>query len=296
MNAQDDSESIYRAPESDTNFTPEGDMAAAYVGPQNAIYYQRQFDRIRGGSSISWHWPAFFITAMWLLYRKMWLYALLYWIVLPLALAFTAGFIGATTQSPELIMLIYYGGYIVISFLLVPLFANRLYFGHVRSKVDRVAARTASPDQQAAELARIGGTSSVALIVAVFVIIAFFGILAAIAIPAYQDYTVRAQVSEGLQLAAGPRAAVEEHYGANGVYAADNTEAGLDPPEAISGLYVDNVVVYDGAIIVTYGNSAHSQIHGATLELLPVGYPDGRIEWECSSPDIKSQHLPGFCR
>ena len=91
----DDSESIYRAPTSDTSFTPEGDMLATYVGPKNAAYYAKHFERFKSQqSAVSWNWPAFFVTAVWLLYRKMWLYAFGYWIVLPIVFAIVALVIG----------------------------------------------------------------------------------------------------------------------------------------------------------------------------------------------------------
>jgi len=291
-----EADSIYRTPESDTRFTPEGDMLAAYVGDKEAAYYAAQFDRFKGGGSpLSWNWPAFFISSWWLLYRKMWLLALLYWIVIPVVLGVMAAAV-AVSMGEMASTLIYYGLYALIGFVALPVFANRLYYGHALAKVNKVAARTTSPEQQAAELARIGGTSSIVLVILPILLVMMVGILAAIAIPAYQDYTIRAQVSEGLNLSGGAKAAVAEYYHDNGVLPADNTQSGLPDPSQLAGTYVAAVEVADGEIVVTYGNSAHGVISGQILVLTPAQEPQGSLRWTCYAPQIANKHLPAACR
>ena len=291
-----DSDSIYRAPTSDTSFAPGDDALAAFVGLKNADYYSRHFDRFENqGGSISWNWPAFFISSFWLLYRKMWLNAFLYWIVLPIILTVITGFIAASS-SAQAGGMFYYGTYLVIAFILLPLFANKLYYRHAQGKVNKVASITSSPEQQRMELARIGGTSNVVLVVIPIILIAMVGILAAIAIPAYQDYTIRAQVSEGLNLSGGAKAAVAELYADTGQLAVDNKTAGLAPANRISGNYVSSVAVQGGEIIVTYGNNAHMGISGETLILTPERQSETSLAWDCSSPSIRAKHLPSACR
>jgi len=297
---QDDSatnaDSIYRAPTSDVSFAPTGDFLAAYAGPKNADYYAQRFAQFKtGGSAISWNWPAFFFTSLWLLYRKMWLYAFGYWIVLPIVLIVFSMIIealGGESASD----LFYNGTYLFIALVLAPVFANRLYYGHAQNKVNKVAAISSSADQQAAELARIGGTSSVVLVVMPFVLIAFVGILAAIAIPAYQDYTIRAQVSEGMNLSGSAKAAVTEYFQATGELAANNEIAGLPPANAIAGNYVASVAVDSGSVVITYGNQANAVIDGKVLVMIPETQSDREIVWSCSSPSIAPKHLPSFCR
>src|SRR5476649_1245503 len=94
-------------------------------------------------------------------------------------------------------------------------------------------------------------------LIELMIVIAIIGILAAIAIPAYQNYTVRAQVTEGLNLADGWKTAVAEYYAQNGVMptAANLTAAGL---VASTGKYVTSVTSTLGAITVTYGNQANA--------------------------------------
>ena len=134
-------------------------------------------------------------------------------------------------------------------------------------------------------------------LIELMIVVAIIGILAAIAIPAYQDYTIRAQVSEGLNLAGGAKAAVSEYTMDRGSFPDDNDMAGLSAETDISGKYVEQVLVTDGLITVTYGFDAHTIINGEDLTLSPVTNA-GSVEWVCSSPSnaIADKHLPAACR
>jgi len=134
-------------------------------------------------------------------------------------------------------------------------------------------------------------------LIELMIVVAIIGILAAIAIPAYQDYTIRAQVSEGLNLAGGAKAAVSEYTMDRGSYPDDNAMAGLSAETDIKGKYVEQVLVTDGVIAVTYGLDAHTVIDGMDLQLSPVTNA-GSVEWICSSPgnEIANKHLPAACR
>ena len=136
-------------------------------------------------------------------------------------------------------------------------------------------------------------------LIELMIVVAIIGILAAIAIPAYQDYTIRAQVSEGLNLAGGAKAAVTEYTMDTGNFPATNSEAGIaGTPGDINGKYVTQVEVgatANGVIEVTYGNDAHALIQADTLLLSPTTNA-GSIEWTCSSADLADKHLPAACR
>ncbi len=139
-------------------------------------------------------------------------------------------------------------------------------------------------------------------LIELMIVVAIIGILAAIAIPAYQDYTIRAQVSEGLNLAAGAKAAVTEFYQDRGVYPTDNVEAGLSAPGAITGNYVTSVTATSGLagglITVVYGGAApaHALIAGQTITLTATDNL-GSISWLCQSGGvIADKHLPAACR
>ncbi len=120
-------------------------------------------------------------------------------------------------------------------------------------------------------------------------------ILAAIAIPAYQNYIVRTQVAAGLALADGARIDVVQFYAKTRRYPADNASAGLPAASSISGRYVAAVAVRDGNILVQYGNAANTRISGKMLMLAPQA-ADGTLRWSCQGLDLPRRYLPNSCR
>jgi type IV pilus assembly protein PilA len=121
-------------------------------------------------------------------------------------------------------------------------------------------------------------------LIELMIVVAIIGILAAIALPAYQDYTIRAQASEGLSLMSGAKAAVAETYINTGVVPADRTAAGMSANATdTQGQFVSQVNVANGEITATYGNNANAKISGNTLVLTPYEQTDGSIAWQCNS-------------
>ena len=136
-------------------------------------------------------------------------------------------------------------------------------------------------------------------LIELMIVVAIIGILAAIAIPAYQDYTIRAQVSEGLNLSGGAKAAVTEFFQDRGAMPADNGTAGLAEPEEIQGKYVSTVTVATGVISVEFDDEthdAHATLEGNILILSPVTTNPGAVAWDCTSTTIENKHLPASCR
>ena len=118
-------------------------------------------------------------------------------------------------------------------------------------------------------------------LIELMIVVAIIGILAAIAIPAYQDYTIRAQVTEGLNLASAVKAGVSETFANTGAWPLDNTAAGGNNATPPSGKYVASVVVGTGTITITYGQQANSVINGQTVGLQPKISTNNDVIWVC---------------
>ncbi len=133
-------------------------------------------------------------------------------------------------------------------------------------------------------------------LIELMIVVAIIGILAAIAIPAYQDYTIRAQVSEGLTLSAGAKTGVSEYYMERGTWPNNNDEAGLADKHDIIGKYVEHISVENNVIEIKFGYDAHTAIFDQRITLTSVDNA-GSTSWSCASAGtIQAKHLPAACR
>ena len=139
-------------------------------------------------------------------------------------------------------------------------------------------------------------------LIELMIVIAIIGILAAIAIPAYQDYTVRTKISEGLNLAGAAKLAVAETYDSEGRWVtANNASYGLPVETSIIGEYVSQVLIVDmgttPGVEITYNDIGGSQVAaGSTLTMIPTPNA-GSMEWDCSTTaGIAAKYLPSRCR
>ena len=130
-------------------------------------------------------------------------------------------------------------------------------------------------------------------LIELMIVVAIIGILAAIAIPAYQNYTKRAHVSEGLELAGAAKTGVTEFYSSNGHFPLNNASAGIS--STITGNAVTGVALGSGTglITITYNDKVTSN---ATLLLSPVA-STGAVTWKCKAgTNMDSKYLPSNCR
>ncbi|HFB1179970.1 TPA: pilin, partial [Neisseria gonorrhoeae] len=151
-------------------------------------------------------------------------------------------------------------------------------------------------------------------LIELMIVIAIVGILAAVALPAYQDYTARAQVSEAILLAEGQKSAVTEYYLNNGEWPENNGDAGVASSSSIKGKYVQKVEVAKGVVTATMLSSGvNNEIKGKKLSLW-AKRQDGSVKWFCGQPvtrddkanddvtdandanKIDTKHLPSTCR
>ncbi|HFA8908502.1 TPA: pilin, partial [Neisseria gonorrhoeae] len=151
-------------------------------------------------------------------------------------------------------------------------------------------------------------------LIELMIVIAIVGILAAVALPAYQDYTARAQVSEAILLAEGQKSAVTEYYLNNGEWPENNTSAGVASPDKIKGKYVQKVEVNNGVVTAEMkSDGVNKEIKDKRLSLW-AKREDGSVKWFCGQPvkrddaddpndavkddadAIETKHLPSTCR
>lgn len=130
-------------------------------------------------------------------------------------------------------------------------------------------------------------------LIELMITVAIVGILAAVALPAYQDYTIRAQVTEGVSLAGGAKASVAEYHANKGDLPADNTDAGFS---GATGKFVTGVTIADGVITATFGGDANTNISGDSITLSPVPGPSGNLVWTCASTTVDAKYLPTSCK
>ena len=168
---------------------------------------------------------------------------------------------------------------------------------------------------------RIASRSSGFTLIELMIVVAIIGILAAIAIPAYQNYTVRAQVTEGLNMLAHAKTRVEESFLNHGQAPADRAGAGLSPNATdTTGKYVQSVDVNNGVLVVIFGHEVNAAIDSLTLTMTPYETAGGGVVWRCGlapvpgggaqlmgttgggntaayiAPTVALQYLPASCR
>ena len=119
-------------------------------------------------------------------------------------------------------------------------------------------------------------------LIELMIVVSIIGILAALAIPAYQGYSIRAQISEGFVLSGPVTIAVTSFYEQSGRFPVDNAEAALESPTTYAGQYVESISVNGADVSIQYGNRANLEISGWSVILTGTGN-ESRMIWACRS-------------
>lgn len=148
-----------------------------------------------------------------------------------------------------------------------------------------VVSRNATPEDVARGLGQPKVSGAIIAVAVVVMLIPTVGIFAAITIPAYQDYTIRSQVAQGLSMAAEYKAAVAEAIASGLDYSAIDSDT-IALPVAPASDYVSSIAVNSGAILIMYGGKAGASIQGQTVALVPGLSSDGNLIWICGYADV----------
>lgn len=152
-------------------------------------------------------------------------------------------------------------------------------------------------------------------LIELMIVVAIIGVLATLAVSAYQTYTVRAQISEGLNMAASAKVPIVDSYTMSGTAPADRAAAGMTPdPTDTSGNYVSQIDITNGRVDITFGGpKAHQAIIGKTVALTPYETGGNTFIWRCGGapapagvllqggddhldPTVEPRYLPTSCR
>ncbi len=276
----------------DGELLTDGEAWAAFIGGSNTDYYLERFERLANGDSGGWNWASFFLRVYWMLYRKMWLSALIWYFVPGFALVALLLVCAAIAKAAVPFALIAWGvGYVALPGMK----GNAWYYKHCEKKIRAVRARGGSKDQMLARIEAAGGTSGIALILlAVFGIIALIGILAAVALPAYQGYTVKAKVAQTMPVGADVAAAVGRQYEQTGQLPGQNEVDNFVLQAAHHSTYVTGVDL-DGTSGTLTVHVLAPPVEG-TYQMVPSADNNHHLSWTCSSPDKLSRYVPASCR
>lgn len=272
---------VRQSRDEETDLLTEQEAWTAMIGDSGTAYYLTRFERLAAGDSASWHWPALFVTWYWLLYRKMWVGALIYF--------FAPGILTSvlTAMAPAAVKPVVALACWLAIFLVPAIMANRWYFRHCEKKIADVRARGGSKSQMIARMEAAGGTSNIAvIIIGIFAVVAGLGILAAVALPAYQSYTVKAKVGGALSVGLQAAKVVGDQYEKTGTLP---SSADLDLLVAKSGAQAKTVkdIGIDpatGAITIKVQTGSSSE---GAFELVPSADNNRHLTWSCVTDDQK---------
>lgn len=269
-------------------------MYEAFIGPEKSGYYVPHFERFdAGGSKISWNWPSAWITQWWMLYRGMFLWGFLGYPILNMIGFMCLGILlGMSGAGPTASMAVIYLVGVPASFVLTGLYGNKIYHGHVNKFIAK-SERLGLSDQDRREWLIRKGSTSYIWIIFIFVGIALIGILAAIAIPAYQDYVMRAKVAQGLQEVEPLKVMYADYVRQKQALPSSLDDLGMQEGANMRSKVISSLRVGpEHELRITFDLPGRN---GKTLSLIPVQQGE-QLQWQCRVNDLPNRYAPQKCR
>ena len=269
----------------------------AVIGPKNTDYYLRHFILFDRNNKIgpTWHWPSFFITFYWLLYRKLWLYALMYFLSpFLLTISIVVISIVATKDTANIVgALVGIVGSLIFLFI-PPMFANAIYYKHCKKKIVELD-NSYDTHIQLADLSTRGGTSKLALLLVIIFNLIIIGYFFKNGYSVYRDRSVYEEVASAVSSARLAQDTIADYYRKTQMLPNNLAEAGFTK-KSLSDT-TQNMAVYKEdkryAVAITMGIEP---IKNKTLYLIPFLDDKNKMIWKCRSTEIPDKYLPTYCR
>lgn len=269
-------------------------LFAEIVGPHRRDYYLKRFARYhqQGAAGLTWHWPAFFCTLPWLLYRKLWGEAAIYFsLALLYGFSVASGLARAALGEGSAIASGMIGVLGFVLFWLLPaLLANAIYYRHCERQIRAVLGRHEHPQRQLGELCGRGGTTHPVALVLMAALLFGNGLIGAVVLPSAHDLQQKRRIAEILGFGQQMQQAIDAYYKEHGALPPSLEHAGFtaSPPLGAGS------VVYtplDGSLRITLAQPAPAGV----LDLTPQ-VAAGGLQWHCRSTQLSAQLLPENCR
>ena len=264
------------------------------IGPKNLEYYLKHFKRFENHEriSITWNWAALFFNFFWFIYRKLYLIALLC-MVLPIPYGLLHAFDYATPYNLTEISSAYLAVSAVMLLLFVPMFANAIYYSHLKKKIGYITDKTEDESKRIQKISSVGGTNKWLLALSlIFVIASSVATVSVIAIPAYEDRVRRATIVETIQIATDYRAAVEQYLIQHQRYPQSNLEAKL--PTLVANTNIESILILEKGIVMLK-LSGDRKLKGKSIKFVPTEQQGRIIGWRCFGLGIRHKYLPKDC-
>lgn len=270
------------------------DYLKAAIGTKNQEYYLDHFKYFEDNPrfSISWNWAALFFNFFWLIYRKLYLLALLC-LILPFPYGSLLAFDYATQYNLKDISTAYLALSAVFLLLLVPMLANGIYYSHLKRKIKTINRRTEDEPRRLQKIAAAGGTNKWLLGISLaFVIVSITALVSVIAIPAYEDRLRREIIVNAMEAATEYRAAVERYFTQNQRYPQTNLEANV--PILVGNANIESILILEKGIVMMK-LSGDRKLQGKSIKFIPSLQQGRLIGWRCFGLGIRDRYLPQNC-